>query len=169
MNHYKVKAIIFDWGDTLMRDFIQYNGPMVNWPYVEIIPGVKDTLSQIYENYICCVASNAGASDSKMMSEALDRVGIKMFFKEFFTSQDLGAKKPDIKFFQEILNKLGLEPYQVIMVGNDYNKDIKPAKVIGMGTILYSEIKDSDSIPYADYTIGSMKELPLAILKLSKL
>lgn len=167
MNCYKVKAIIFDWGDTLMRDFIQYNGPMVNWPYVEIIPGVKDALCQIYKNYICCVASNAGASDSKMMSEALERVGIKIYFKEFFTSQELGAKKPDFKFFQEILSRLGLEPYQVIMVGNDYNKDIKPAKIVGMRTILYSEIKDTDTIPYADYTIGSMQELPLAILNLS--
>jgi FMN phosphatase YigB (HAD superfamily) len=119
MNHYDVKAIIFDWGDTLMVDYKQYNGPMANWPHVEIIPGVKDALLQVYKNYKCCVASNAGASDSKTMSDALERVGIKMFFKEFFTSHELGSKKTDIKFFEEILNRLCLEPNQAIMVGND--------------------------------------------------
>jgi len=24
----KVRAIVFDWGDTLMRDFSQFDGPM---------------------------------------------------------------------------------------------------------------------------------------------
>lgn len=164
MSHCKLRAVIFDWGDTLMRDYVQYSGPMVDWPHVEIVPGVEDALSHLYKKYTCCVASNAGSSDSKLMSDALERVGIKMFFKEFFTSKELGAKKPDIKFFQEILNRLNMNPDEVIMVGNDYTKDIKPAKFIGMKTILYSEIKDIEPTPYADYTISSMSELYSVIL-----
>jgi putative hydrolase of the HAD superfamily len=167
MSDYKVKAIIFDWGDTLMRDFNQYDGPMVKWPHVETMPGVEDALTLIYKDYTCCVASNAGASDSKMMSEALERVGIRSFFKWFFTSKELGATKPDIKFFQGILNTLNLRPEEVIMVGNDYEKDIKPAKTIGMGTILYSETYTKDSTPSADFIIDSMEELYLTILRLN--
>ncbi len=159
MSDHKIKAIIFDWGDTLMRDYIQYSGPMVDWPHVEIVPGVEDALSQIYNDYICCVASNAGASDSKMMGAALERIGIKMFFKELFTSQELGAKKPNIMFFKEILKRLNMNPNEVIMVGNDYIKDIKPAKTVGMRTVLYSEVKNTEPTPYADYTISSMAQL----------
>jgi hypothetical protein len=36
-----------------------------------------------------------------------------------------------------------------------------------MGTILYSDIKEIDSVPYADYIIGSMEELPLEIVNFS--
>jgi len=149
-----------------MRDFAQYSGPMVYWPHVEVVPGVEDVLSQIYLDYICCVASNAGASDSKLMGDALARGDISRYFKEYFTSKELGAKKPDIKSFQGILDKLNLKPSEVIMVGNDYTKDIVPAKTIGMRTILFSEAKDIEPTPYADYTISSMSELYSVILNI---
>ena len=166
MNYCKVKAIVFDWGDTLMRDFAQYSGPMVYWPYVEIVPGVEDALSQIYMDYICCVASNAEASDSKLIEDALARVNINRYFKEYFTSKELGAKKPDIKFFQGIIDKLNKKPNEVIMVGNDYIKDIVPAKTIGMRTVLFSEAKGIELTPYADHTISSMSELYSVILNI---
>ena len=91
-----------------------------------------------------------------------------MFFNKFFTSIELNAQKPDIKFYQEILNKLNMSPNEVIMVGNYYIKDIKPAKAIGIGTILYSETKDNEAVPYADYTINSMSELYSAILNFKR-
>lgn len=71
MGKCKIKAIIFDWGDTLMRDYKEYSGAMVNWPYVEIISGVKEALDKLNEKYICCVASNEGDSDVELMSKAL--------------------------------------------------------------------------------------------------
>src|SRR5690349_7299263 len=114
------KAIIFDWGDTLMKDFTEYKGPMVQWPYVEAIPGVKESLHKIYKDYLCCVASNAGDSDGKLMKLALKRVELDGFFADFFTSKELGVEKPNIKFFQEILKTLNMTANEVIMVGNDY-------------------------------------------------
>lgn len=166
MNDNKIKAIVFDWGDTLMRDFAEYSGPMVYWPYVEIVPGVEAALLQIYIDYICCVASNAEASDSKLIGYALARVNINSYFKEYFTSKELGARKPDIKFFQGILDKLNMKPNVVVMVGNDYIKDIVPAKTIGMRTVLFSEEKVTELTPYADHIINSMSELYSAILKI---
>lgn len=159
MYNSKIKAIVFDWGDTLMKKFAQYSGPMVYWPHVEIIPGVEAVLSQIHMDYICCVASNGGDSDSKLMSDAFKRVDLDRYFKEYFTSKELGTKKPDIVYFRGILDKLKLKPNEVIMVGNEYSKDIVPAKTIGMRTILLSEANSTELTPYADYTISSMSEL----------
>ncbi len=166
MSEYKIKAIVFDWGDTLMRDYIQFSGPMVEWPQVDVMPGVKDAMSKLYKSYICCVASNAGDSDVGQMRLALARVGIEKYFKKFFTSQELGAKKPDKKFYQEILEQLNLNPCEVIVVGNDYYKDIEPAKSVGMWTILISETKNTDKFPSADYLIKRMDELNYVISKI---
>jgi putative hydrolase of the HAD superfamily len=166
MNMESIKAIVFDWGDTLMMDSVQYSGPMVEWPEVNVIPGVKEVLPQICDSFICCVATNAGASDANLVRLAFARVGIEKYFKEFFTSQELGAKKPDKKFFEEILKRLNLKPYEVIMVGNDYDKDIKPAKLVGMRTILYSEIKEINNLQYADFIISKMDELNSTVNKL---
>ena len=76
MGDCKIKAIIFDWGDTLMYDYKEYSGAMVNWPHVQIISGVKETLDKLNEKYICCVASNAGDSDVELMEKAT--INIKM-------------------------------------------------------------------------------------------
>ena len=55
------KVVIFDWGDTVMKDFSEFQGPMVNWPRVEVIGGIKESLSVINTHFTICIASNAGA------------------------------------------------------------------------------------------------------------
>ena len=42
--------------------------------------------------------------------------------------------KPDPKYYQEILNQFQLSPDEVIMVGDDADRDIAPAKSIGIAT-----------------------------------
>ena len=37
-------CILFDWGDTLMRVFPEFEGPMFTWPRVEVVSGIKETL-----------------------------------------------------------------------------------------------------------------------------
>lgn len=154
----KVKAIIFDWGDTLMRDF-PYEGPMVTWPRVEAIPGAREALKHLYERFMCAVASNAGFSDGELMAQALDRVGMRDFFRHFFTSRELGVEKPDPEFFHEILRRMDMLPQECVMVGNTYEKDIAPAKAVGMRTVWLSEDGTQDGHPCADVIISSMDEL----------
>jgi HAD superfamily hydrolase (TIGR01509 family) len=161
-----IKAIVFDWGDTLMRDFPEYQGAMVHWPRVEVIPGVSEALSQLHERITCCVASNAGDSDAELMGLALARVGIRQYFHHLVTSRELGATKPDPAFFREVLQRLGIEPQACIMIGNDYLKDIAPAKSVGLHTIWFSEAPVAEPAPCADAVIHSMKDLVAAVMKL---
>lgn len=58
-----------------------------------------------------------------------------------------GRKKPDTGFYQTFVDRLpkkSLKARQVLYVGNDIRKDIKPAKALGMRTALY--VGDSRSI-----------------------
>ena len=163
-----MEVIIFDWGDTLMRDYKEYSGAMVNWPHVERIQGVKEALDKLNKEYICCVASNAGDSNVELMGKALERVAIRKYFKYLFTSNELGYAKPSLEFFNEIVRKLNVEVSSCIMVGNDYSKDIVPAKQIGMSTILFSEEADEFVMTYADVIITSMEGLCSAVDILSE-
>ena len=49
-----VKALIFDWGDTVMRDYA-LKGPMHKWDKVNLIPGVEELLESVQEKYICII------------------------------------------------------------------------------------------------------------------
>ena len=163
----KVKAVFFDWGDTLMRDFPEFEGPMTYWERVEIIPGIKKALEVISPHYICCVASNAGDSNAEIMELALNRVNIDKYFKHFFTSRELGVSKPNPDFFNQLVNKLKLRPDECIFVGNDYEKDIVPAKAVGLYTVWFSEKGMSGTFTDADYSIHSMNKLYEVIMNLN--
>ncbi|WP_218939070.1 MULTISPECIES: HAD family hydrolase [Lysinibacillus] len=162
----KIKAVIFDWGDTLMRDFPQYKGAMAYWEKVEGVPGIEEALKNLSADYICCVASNAGDSNAERMGVALNRINIKNYFQHLFTSRELGVSKPDLEFFNQIIKKLNLTPAECIMVGNDYEKDIVPAKRIGLHTILFIEDGHHAIFDDADYAITSMNQLYEVILQL---
>ena len=162
----KIKAIIFDWGDTVMRDLPEYPGPMTYWPQVESIAGISNALQQLQNDFICCLASSAVDSDADLMDLALARVNLRQYFQYLFTSRELGFKKPDPEFYREILRRINLQPEQCIAVGNNYEKDIVPAKSVGIHTIWFSNHPGSVPAPHADHTITSMDQLMPVIKKL---
>jgi FMN phosphatase YigB (HAD superfamily) len=163
-----INMVIFDWGDTVMRNFTQYKGPMVYWPRVEAIHGAEKALKEISGRYICCLASNAGDSNAELMGLALERVQLKRFFKYLYTEKELGAVKPSPEFYRNILKNTGFQPGECIAVGNDYEKDIIPAGAIGIKTIWLSSSGDTISREQPDVIIRSMVELPKAIEKFTQ-
>jgi FMN phosphatase YigB (HAD superfamily) len=164
LEYLSIRAIVFDWGDTLMKDFPEYSGPMVFWPRVEIMPGVYELLDLIHERFTCCVASSAGDSDAELMGLALERVNIRKYFNYLFTSKKLGYKKPEIEFFLEICRRLGIIPNECLMIGNDYLKDIVPAKEGELNTVLVAVKAKRTDFPKADFLIDSLEELKSILL-----
>jgi HAD superfamily hydrolase (TIGR01549 family) len=162
-----IRAVIFDWGDTLMRDFPEMQGPMAYWPTVEVIEGVVEAIEGLERGLICCVASNAGASDAELMALALERAGIHQYFQHFFTSRELGTSKPDRRFFVEVARRVDVEPKECVMIGNDYLKDIAGAKRAGMHTVWFKPCPSQAAVGTdADFVIESMTELPGIMRKL---
>lgn len=151
--------IIFDWGDTLMRDFPEKPGPMVFWDKIEVLDGVKKTLPLLSKKYALAVATNAGASDTGLMKMALKRGLIDCYFTYFFSSRDLGFSKPDPRFFLEICHQMNVEPGQCIYVGNDYQKDIAGASTSGMQTIFFNHAEAKQETPDAFKIISKFDEI----------
>jgi HAD superfamily hydrolase (TIGR01509 family) len=165
----KIKAVILDWGDTVMRNFPQFKGPMVYWPHVEAVDGAEKALKEISRQFICCLSSNAGDSNAELMGQALERVGLKRFFKYLYTEKELGAAKPSLDFYRNILKNIGFQPGECIAVGNDYEKDIVPAVILGIKTVWLSHGEYPISGEEPDVIIHSMNELLRAIEKIQKL
>ena len=63
------RVVIFDWGDTVIRDFPQFRGPMVFWPQVEVTEGIAESLPEIHKHFSICIASNVGDSDAIFMAQ----------------------------------------------------------------------------------------------------
>lgn len=153
------KIIIFDWGDTLMRDFPEKHGPMCDWDVIEVMEGVPETLNELSKIFTLVVATNAGVSDTNLMRQALKRGNIEHFFTHFFSSKDLGYSKPDVRFFLSICQHTGVNPQDCIFIGNDYYKDIVGAANAGMYPIFFNHARWQGEAPAAKHIIQDISEV----------
>jgi len=69
-----IRAVLLDWGDTLMRDLRRYEGPMAEWPEVEPVPGADEALAALAPRYTIAVASNTDFSNAPLVLAALARI-----------------------------------------------------------------------------------------------
>lgn len=60
-------------------------------------------------------------------------------FAAYTTYEDCHYCKPNPKYYRELLGKLGLEPEECIMVGNDLDEDILPTEKLGMQNFLLTD------------------------------
>jgi len=158
-----IKAYLFDWGDTIMRDFPERDGPACNWDELIWIPGAEKVLKSISKDKDCYIASNSGFSDTILMIKALERMDASRYFMDFFTSVDLGFEKPDIRFYTAILRRIACLPQEVVMIGNNYKKDIIGAKDAGMLTIYFNESNFFGEFEKADRLINHMDQLVVTL------
>jgi HAD superfamily hydrolase (TIGR01509 family) len=155
------KFLLFDWGNTIMVDF-ELPGPMYTWDRAAWVPGAEEALKQL-SDYTCCLATNAGQSDSVAVRKGLAMVGAEKYFRFIFTSSDIGYEKPEAEFFDFILQALDGDPAECIMTGDNYRKDIEGAKRAGMKTVFFNRTNDPGSFPMADSVIYRMMDLPAVI------
>ena len=84
------------------------------------------------------------------------------FFREVIESAVVGVRKPDPRIFQMGVDALGLQPHEVAVIGDSYDKDIVPAKSIGCQTIWFKGIGWNNEQPdgtAADAIIESFEAL----------
>ena len=133
-----ITAIIFDWGDTVMRELPVFPGKMVDAPHVEAMPGITDALRTLQPDYRVLMASNANVSTAADIRAALRRVGLDGYFEIVLSSADLGVSKPDPAYYRAVLEACGCDPGAVVMVGDTFDKDILGAKQAGMRAVWYN-------------------------------
>jgi putative hydrolase of the HAD superfamily len=68
------------------------------------------------------------------LDPCLEELGLLSCFETTLDSTLLGMAKPDPRIFGEALQRLGADPEQAWMVGDNWNADIRPARKLGMRT-----------------------------------
>ncbi len=105
--------------------------------------GIPDELqlSDFYPDAIPCLQTlksrgyNVGLSGNQPASaeELLTSYGLPVDY--IASSSSWGIEKPDLRFFQKILEITNLEPHEVAYVGDRLDNDILPALELGMKAI----------------------------------
>ncbi|MBR6034436.1 MAG: HAD family hydrolase [Paludibacteraceae bacterium] len=100
-----------------------------------LVPGAKEMLETLQtKGYRLFAASN---SFGHLQRSRLEHAGILHFFEDTYISMDIGYDKPDIRFYQEALRRCGLQPSEVLMIGDSMTTDILGAQAAGMDALFF--------------------------------
>ncbi|NXI47758.1 HDHD3 protein, partial [Galbula dea] len=108
--------------ENLYRDFCSAR----NW---EVLPGAGETLSRCRQRgFRMGVVSNF----DKRLENILSHCDLRHHFDFVLTSEDAGFAKPDGRIFEQALRLGGVPPEQAAHIGDDYSRDYRAARAVGM-------------------------------------
>lgn len=156
-------CLIVDWGNTLMRVFTGFQGPMARWPRVEAIPGVRKTLERLRTRYRVALATNAEDSAEADVWKALRRGGLDGVVDRVCCARNVGHRKPSPHFFTRVLAILRATEAEAISVGDDFEADVLGANTAGLRAVWFNErTSDRRQSPLCR-TIHRFEDLPAAL------
>jgi FMN phosphatase YigB (HAD superfamily) len=152
-------TVLFDWGDTVMRDYPEIITPMVEWETVEVVEGIPDVLAYLHSSGRRIVlATSAAISDENQIRGALARGGLDSYFSRIYCFKNTKLPK-DVAFYRHILNDLGISASDALMVGDGFEKDVQVPNSLGIFAVWFNprtaETRKSD----LHDTVHSMREL----------
>lgn len=150
-----IKVYLFDWGDTLMVDFPNVAGKMCDWETVASVSGAKETLEALSEYSHIYIATGAEDSTELEIKQAFARVGLDKLISGYFCKANVGFSKGTPEFLNAILEKLDVPSANVAMVGDNLEKDIKPAIFAGIQAFWYT----GNNIELAPINVKVIKHL----------
>jgi FMN phosphatase YigB (HAD superfamily) len=136
----RIRAVCFDWGGTLMPEDGGPNDiPMGLWPELRVIPGAHDVLAALHGRYALHIATNATVSRRPMIERALARVDLLRYFNEIFCYTEIGHRKDEAAFWDEVARRLGLPLRQIAMVGDSLEQDVQAPRRFGVCSVWFND------------------------------
>ena len=160
------QALLFDWGNTVMRVFADETGAMVSWRHVAAMPGLQAVLEGLHGSAELALATNAVDSSESAIRRALARAGLDDLFDRVYCFRDVGYRKPSIAFFEAVLQDLDISPRDVFMIGDDFASDVVGANAAGLAAVWYAPHTTERRTGEQYRTIHAYAELPEALAAL---
>lgn len=104
----------------------------------KLFEGTIEILNYLKPNYQLHIITNGF---SEVQNTKIEKAGIKHFFTEIITSDEVGAKKPNPKVFEYALDKTNATKQESIMIGDSLEADIQGALNAGMQAIHFNPEK----------------------------
>jgi FMN phosphatase YigB (HAD superfamily) len=121
-------------------------------PFVKAATNAKKTLLKLKKIVPISIFTNV---TSKSLFSTLKLIDIdKEWFTHTINGDDIKERKPALDGFNLMIKKSNLLPKEILYVGDLINKDILPAKAVGMRTCLLWAKSDK-----ADYSFEKFEEI----------
>ena len=103
-----------------------------------VVPGAVELLTFLKPNFGIHIVTN-GFIEVQWIK--LRKSGLDRFIDQVFISEEVGAKKPEARFFEVTLGKVNCTPVESLVIGDNLNTDIKGARDYGIDHVFYNPKK----------------------------
>ena len=93
----------------------------------------REVLERLHEHYPMVLVSNFYGNVGAVLKE----FRLAHLFSDIVESAVVGIRKPDPRIYRLGVERLGLRPEEVVVVGDSIHKDIEPAHEIGCQTVWF--------------------------------
>lgn len=149
---------------------IEYMGQFfraMSTEYLRLYEGTEEMLAALRANgKKIYLLTNA----QKIFTEPeLRFLGISQYFDGILISSECGFKKPDLRFYETLMDTYHIVKDSAVMVGNDRVCDIEGAKAAGLKTLyIHSNLSEDGEMPKADRVLEQMDMEKVKNILLSK-
>ena len=123
--------------------------------YSKIRPDALKVAELLSKKYKLGIMANQPIHRTKQLEEC----GLIRYFHHSDMSDNYGFHKPDLRLFEEVFQETGANPTQSIMIDDNIERGLIPAKSLGMKTIWYKRENRSEANESIDIIIESLTEL----------
>jgi HAD superfamily hydrolase (TIGR01549 family) len=100
-------------------------------PAIRLMPGLADEVRSLSRDFKPGILGQYGREVLDLLREH----SLLDCFAYTYTQDDFNLTKPDPRYYEQVLEKCGVRAGECIMVGDRIDKDIVPARQVGMKTI----------------------------------
>jgi len=123
---------------------------------VKLFPETLKTLENLKKKYKLVLLSNTAEKEGR---ETIEKFGLQKYFDDIIISGEVGIAKPDTKIFKMVLERMKVKPTKVLMIGDNLEQDIFPAKLLNFNTILLDTRKKYLEYQNEKFYISSLDQL----------
>jgi HAD superfamily hydrolase (TIGR01549 family) len=130
--------------------------------------------SDVYPDAIPCLTAlrerglrlGVAANQPSSIAGILPALGLAVDFVAM--SDDWGVAKPDVRFFERVIDAAGVAPERIAYVGDRLDNDVRPARQLGLRAVFVRRgpwgIAHADAARHeADAVIDGLAELPAVL------
>jgi HAD superfamily hydrolase (TIGR01662 family) len=117
--------------------------------YTQPRPEARPLVQSLFDQGYDVVIATNPLFPRRAIEHRLDWAGVSDFdFKLITTYENSHFSKPNPRYYQEILDKIGCRPQDAVMVGDDLQNDIAPALHVGLQAYWIRDGVSDDFSPY---------------------
>lgn len=122
-----------------------------------LLDGATEVVKELSKRYSLSIVTNGVAY---VQHTRFDASGLQPYFDGLFISDEMGVQKPDKRFFDMVLDKLGADKSECLVIGDSLSSDMKGAHNAGMHKCWYNRTGHPADVDFdMEYEIQNIEEL----------